>query len=93
VSDLAALLVSDEYMPCKSLKYEFSGHDLIAFSAMQAIESIGVPPDIETLRTLLADRRVFELPEASYDQGAYIGDPRIAASNCEIWAVAAKPAF
>jgi hypothetical protein len=74
VPDLTALLVSDQYVPCTALEHEFSGHEIIAFSAMQAIESIRVPPDREALRALLADRRVYALPEACYDQGAYIGD-------------------
>lgn len=74
VPDMAALLTSQDYVPVNARKYDFSGHAPIAQSAMSAIESIGVPPNQETLRALLADHRIFELPEASYDQGAYIGD-------------------
>ena len=74
VPDLAALLTSEDYVPCTAREYEFSGHALLAQSAMFAIEGIGVSPEIETLRTLLGDPRIFLLPEASYDQGAYIGD-------------------
>lgn len=65
---------SEKWAPCVTLDHDFGGHDVIARSAMQAIESIGVPPPVEPLRALLADERVFLLPEASYDQGAYIGD-------------------
>lgn len=72
--DLAALLTSEDYVPCTAREYEFSGHALLAQSAASAIEAIGVSPEIETLRALLADSRLFVLPEASYDQGAYIGD-------------------
>lgn len=74
VPDIAVLLTSQDYVPVSARKYDFSGHAPIAQSARSAIESIGVPPDLETLRALLADHRIFELPEASYDQGAYIGD-------------------
>ena len=71
---LATFLTSEEYVPCDQRRYHFSGHAHLCFDAMQAIESIGTPPELRTLRTLLADPRVFFLPEASYDQGAYIGD-------------------
>lgn len=71
---LTGLLTSDEYVPCYAQKYDFSGHAPLAFEAMRAIESIRFAPEAATLRTLLADSRVFALPEASYDQGAYIGD-------------------
>jgi len=74
VPDLAALLTSEDYVPCTARKHEFSGHAPLAQSAMFAIEGIGVSPEIDTLRTLLGDPRIFLLPEASYDQGAYIGD-------------------
>ena len=74
VPDLAALLTSEDYVPCTAREYEFSGHASLAQSATSAIEAIGVAPEIETLRRLLADPRIFLLPEASYDQGAYIGD-------------------
>jgi len=72
--DLAALLTSDDYVPCTARAYEFSGHAPLAQSAASVIEAIGVAPDVETLRRLLADPRTFLLPDASYDQGAYIGD-------------------
>lgn len=74
VADLAALLTSQDHVPCTALEYEFSGHALLAQSAKSAIESVGIAPDMTTLRTLLADPRIFLMPEASYDQGAYIGD-------------------
>ncbi|MGE0280102.1 MAG: hypothetical protein AB7P20_05750 [Rhizobiaceae bacterium] len=74
VADLAALLTSEDYVPCTAREYEFSGHALLAQAAASAIESIGVSPEIETLRSLLGDPRIFLMPEASYDQGAYIGD-------------------
>lgn len=74
VPDIAALLTSEAYVPVNGRKYAFSGHAPIAQHACSAIESIGVAPDSETLVPLLEDRRIFELPEASYDQGAYIGD-------------------
>lgn len=74
VPDIVALLTSQDYVPVNARKHDFSGHAPIAQSARSAIESIGVAPDVDTLRTLLADHRIFELPEASYDQGAYIGD-------------------
>lgn len=74
VPQLAALLTSEEYVPCTAREYEFSGHAEIGFEAMSAIRQIGTAPDLATMRRLLDDPRVFLLPEASYDQGAYIGD-------------------
>lgn len=74
VPDLAALLTSEDHVPCTAREYEFSGHALLAQSAASVIEAIGVAPDIEMLRMVLADPRIFLMPEASYDQGAYIGD-------------------
>lgn len=74
VPDIAPLLTSESYVPVSGRKYSFSGHAPIAQHACSAIESIGVPPDRATLEKVLADHRIFELPEASYDQGAYIGD-------------------
>jgi hypothetical protein len=41
---------------------------------MRAIEYIGVGPALEELGMLLNDRRIIIMPEACYDQGAYIGD-------------------
>ncbi len=67
-------LGSQDYVPVSERDYDFSGNAPLATAAMSAIEAIGAPPDPAQLRRLLADRRVFELPEASYDQGAYIGD-------------------
>lgn len=74
VPDMAVLLASQDYVPVGARKYGFSGHAPLAQSARSSLESIGVPPDPETLRGLLVDHRIFELPEATYDQGAYIGD-------------------
>lgn len=74
IPDLLALLTSDEYVQCTSLDIEAFGHAVIAERACAALGSIGVMPDLEAIRTILMDRRVHELPEASYDQGAYIGD-------------------
>lgn len=71
---LATFLTSSEYVPCTEQDYDFSGHTPLAFEAMRAIELIGVAPSIPVLRALLLDPRVLEFPEASYDQGAYIGD-------------------
>lgn len=74
VPDLAAFLTSEDYVPCTSRDYEWSGHALLAWSAMSTIEAVGIAPDFDTLRTVMADHRLLLLPEASYDQGAYIGD-------------------
>lgn len=74
VPDIATFLSSDDYLRVSEQKYSFSGITPLAFAAMSSIESIGVAPEVVTLRKLLDDRRVFLLPEASYDQGAYIGD-------------------
>lgn len=71
---LVPFLTSEEYVPVTSRKYAFSGHALLAFEAMQTIEAIGVPPDTAVMKQLLADPQIMLLPEASYDQGAYIGD-------------------
>lgn len=71
---IATFLTSTEYVPCTQQKYDFSGHAPLANEAMRAIESIGVAPDAQVLRALLLDPQVLEFPEASYDQGAYIGD-------------------
>jgi len=74
VPDLAALMTSSEYVPCTQREYEFSGHASLAWTAASVIESIGVAPELDVLRRLLADHRLIVLPEACYDQGAYIGD-------------------
>lgn len=74
VPDIVLFLASSDYVPCTGREYEFSGHAPLAQSATSAIESIGVVPDFATLRTIMADHRLIMLPEASYDQGAYIGD-------------------
>lgn len=74
VPDLVRFLYSEAYVPCTARKYEFSGHAILAEEAMRVIEEIGVAPPMDELRRLLADRRVTMMPEASYDQGAYIGD-------------------
>lgn len=74
VSDLAAFLASGDYVPCTALDFEYSGHAPLAEEAAGAIESIGVAPDAELLRRLISDPVILILPEASYDQGAYIGD-------------------
>jgi len=74
VPDLLQFLTSEAHVPCTSREYEFSGHALLAEQARGAIEMIGVAPDRDALRQLLADHRVFLMPKASYDQGAYIGD-------------------
>ena len=71
---IATLITSEGYVPCTQREYEFSGHAEICFHAMSTIREIGTAPDLSTMRTLLSDERVFLLPEASYDQGAYIGD-------------------
>ncbi len=74
VDDLLGFLTSEKYVSCTNRKYEFSGHAILAEDAAGMIEWIGAPPDREKLRALMADRRVVMMPEASYDQGAYIGD-------------------
>lgn len=74
VPDLVRFLDSEAYVPCTARRYEFSGHAILAEDAMRVIEEIGVPPPMDELRRLMADRRVIMVPEASYDQGAYIGD-------------------
>lgn len=74
VPDLVRFLTSEAYVPCTSREYEFSGHAILAEEAMRIIEWIGAAPPVEDLRRLLCDRRVIMMPEASYDQGAYIGD-------------------
>lgn len=74
VPDIAAYLTSDDYIRVSEQEYSFSGITPLAFAAMSSIESIGIAPDVAMLRKLLDDRRIFILPEASYDQGAYIGD-------------------
>ena len=74
VPDLLQFLTSEAHVPCTSREYEFSGHALLAEEARGAIEMIGVAPGFDALRRLLADHRVFLMPKASYDQGAYIGD-------------------
>jgi hypothetical protein len=74
VPDLAAFLTSDDYVPCTALDFEYWGHAPLAEEAAGAIESIGVAPDVELLKRLMSDPVILVLPEASYDQGAYIGD-------------------
>lgn len=74
VPDIADFMTSADYVPVGEQEYDFSGHAPLAFQAMSTIESIGVAPDVETLRRLLGDHQLIVLPEASYDQGAYIGD-------------------
>jgi hypothetical protein len=74
VPDIAPFLTSTDYVPVGERAYDFSGHAPLAFQAMSTIESIGVAPDVETLRRLLGDHQLIVLPEASYDQGAYVGD-------------------
>jgi len=74
VPDLAALMTSGDYVPCTEREYEFSGHASLAWTSASVIESIGVAPEIGVLRRLLADHQLIVLPEACYDQGAYIGD-------------------
>jgi hypothetical protein len=74
VNDLLGFLTSERYVSCNHRKYEFSGHAILAEDAAGMIEWIGAPPDREKLRALMADRRIIIMPEASYDQGAYIGD-------------------
>ena len=74
VPDIADFMTSSDYVPVGDRKYGFSGHAPLAFQAMSTIESIGVAPHVETLRRLLGDHQLIVLPEASYDQGAYIGD-------------------
>lgn len=74
VPDLLPFLTSEAYVPCTAREYEFSGHALLCEQSASLIEHIGAAPDTAALGKLLADPRVFLLPEASYDQGAYIGD-------------------
>jgi hypothetical protein len=74
VPDLAALMTSSEYVPCTQREYEFSGHASLAWTSASVIEAIGVAPEIDILRQLLANHQLIVLPEACYDQGAYIGD-------------------
>lgn len=74
VPDLIRFLDSEAYVPCTAREYEFSGHAILAEEAMRVIEWIGVAPPMDDLRRFLADRRIIMMPEASYDQGAYIGD-------------------
>lgn len=74
VPNLARLLTSEEYVPCESLDFPYWGHAPLGEEAVGAMQLIGKAPDVPTLLALLDDTRVFELPEASYDQGAYIGD-------------------
>jgi hypothetical protein len=74
VPDLAALVSSDEYVPCTSRDYSWATHALIGEGAARAIAAIGVAPDVATLRALLGDHRVLHFPQACFDQGAYIGD-------------------
>lgn len=74
VPDLAALMTSSEYVPCTEREHEFSGHASLAWTAASVIESIGVAPAVDVLRRLLEDHQLIVLPEACYDQGAYIGD-------------------
>lgn len=74
VLDIAVFLTSDDYIRVSEQDYSFSGITPLAQAAIGSIESIGIAPDVATLKKLLDDRRIFLLPEASYDQGAYIGD-------------------
>lgn len=74
VPDLAALMTSPDYVPCTQREYEFSGHASLAWTSASVIESIGIAPETDLLRQLLADHQLIVLPEACYDQGAYIGD-------------------
>lgn len=74
VPDIAVFMTSEDYVPVEEQDYSFSGHSPLSWAAMGSIESIGVAPDLATLRKLLDSRTVMILPEASYDQGAYIGD-------------------
>lgn len=52
----------------------YSDHALIGEQAAYAIRQIGVAPDLDRLRELLADPRILEFPVACYDQGTYVGD-------------------
>jgi hypothetical protein len=74
VAELIQFLTSQAYVPCTAREYEFSGHAILAGAATRTIEAIGVAPDMDDVRRLLADHRIFTLPKACYDQGAYIGD-------------------
>jgi hypothetical protein len=74
VPALTAFLASEAYVPVEQREYSFSGHAILAEDAMRTIEAIGVAPARDELRKLLGERRVVMMPEASYDQGAYIGD-------------------
>jgi hypothetical protein len=74
VPDLVRFLTSERYVPCDQQEFELSGHAILAEDAMRLIEYIGVGPDLDELGKLLDDRRIITMPEACYDQGAYIGD-------------------
>jgi hypothetical protein len=74
IPDLVRFLTSERWVSCEQREYEFSGHAILAEDAMRAIEYIGVGPDLDDLSRLLDDRRIIIMPEACYDQGAYIGD-------------------
>lgn len=74
VPDIAAFMTSDDYLRVSEQDYASSGITPLAFAAMRSIESIGIAPSLATMRALLDNRTVVLLPEASYDQGAYIGD-------------------
>jgi hypothetical protein len=69
VPDLAALLLSDEYVHNIN-----TAHAPLCEHATYAIRDIGVAPDRETLRALLASDRVMAFPVACFDQGLYVGD-------------------
>jgi hypothetical protein len=69
VPDLAALLSSHEYA-----HNILTSHAPLCEHASYAIRDIGVAPDLDTLRALLASERVMQFPVACFDQGTYVGD-------------------
>lgn len=74
IPDLVPYLHSTEYLPVTAREYSFSGHAPLCWEAMCAIRATKAGPEKEVLKDLLLDREILMLPEASYDQGAYIGD-------------------
>jgi hypothetical protein len=74
VCDLLSLLESDLIVECTAFDFQSSGHQEIAVAAAEALEQIGAPPPFDRVAALLAGTKRLMVPEACYDQGAYIGD-------------------
>ncbi len=68
------LLSSSQHVPCTNMENPGLGHQSIALAAMRILLALNLPLPADPVLKILNDDASIELPEACYDQGAYIGD-------------------